>query len=346
MNIGAQGREPFGSPHDQHSESPTAGDSARARPIPRGSVGPGGADSSLYILLNAGSGRNDPTEVRRQIEPVLEASGRRYGIRLIDDPRRLPRIAAETVSSALEDRGVVVAAGGDGAINAVAQEAWRHDCPLGVLPQGTFNYFARDHGIPEAPEEAARLLLAGTPQPVQVGLVNDRVFLVNASLGLYPKLFEAREVFKRQLGRSRPVAMLASAFALLRQHRALKIVLETRSVTHSLRMSSLFVGNNALQLAQIGLPECGKAGAGELVAVILHPAGKAAMLELMWRGALGSLGEAGNYLSFPIQSLRVWRSRFARHRIKVATDGEVFWLKTPLDFRVAPKPLYLIKPNP
>jgi diacylglycerol kinase family enzyme len=303
-------------------------------------------ESPLYVLLNAGSGRNDPLEVQRQIEPIFGAAGRRYSIRLIDDPRRLPHIAAETVAIALESRGIVVAAGGDGAINAVAQEAWRHGCPLGVLPQGTFNYFARTHGIPEAPAEAARLLLEDAPQPVQVGLVNDRIFLVNASLGLYPELLEARETFKRQFGRSRPVALLASAVALLRRHRVLRITLETRSVIHSLKTSTLFVGNNALQLEQIGLPEHDKAGVGELVAVMLHPTGKAAMLELMWRGALGRLGEAGNFLSFPIRELRVWRSRFARHRIKVATDGEVFWLKTPLDFRVAPKPLYLVKPRP
>lgn len=346
MNFEAQGKEPSGFPNDRPPAWATPGEPARAPPATRGSIGPMGADSPLYVILNAGSGRNDPAEVRRQIEPVFGSAGRRYGIRLVDDPRRLPHIAAETVDTALENRGIVVAAGGDGAINAVAQEAWRHNCPLGVLPRGTFNYFARTHGIPETPAEAAGLLLEGAPQPVQVGLVNDRVFLVNASLGLYPEIFETREAFKRRFGRNRPVAMLASAVALLRRHRVLRIILETRSATHALRTSTLFVGNNPLQLEQIGLPEYGKAGAGELVAVILHPAGKAAMLELMWRGALGSLGEAGNFLSFPVRELRVWQSRFARRRIKVATDGEVFRLTTPLDFRVAPKPLYLVKPHP
>ena len=41
---------------------------------------------------------------------------------------------------------------------------------------------------------------------MQVGLVNDRVFLVNASLGLYAKLLEDREAFKAQYGRHRWVA--------------------------------------------------------------------------------------------------------------------------------------------
>ncbi|MGZ8216643.1 diacylglycerol/lipid kinase family protein [Methylomagnum sp.] len=325
-------------------ESHPFGGEVRAPRADHGSIGPIGADSPLYVILNAGSGRDDPLEVRRQIEPVFGAAGRPHSIRLVHDPRELPPIAAETVALALRNHGLVVAAGGDGAINAVVQQAWPHGCPIGVLPQGTFNYFARTHGIPEEPGQAARLLLEGEPQPVQVGLVNDRVFLVNASLGLYPELLETREAFKRQFGRRRPVAMLASAVALLRRHRVLRIILETRSATRSLWTPTLFVGNNALQLEQIGLPEHEKAGAGELVAVMLHPIGKAAMVGLMWRGALGNLGEAGSILSFPFRGLRVWPSLFARHRIKVATDGEIDWLRTPLHFRVAPKPLYLVKP--
>jgi diacylglycerol kinase family enzyme len=333
------GRRMFNKP-----KSAMSGERGRIQAPPREPVGLIGADAPLYVILNARSGSDDPFEVQRQIEPVFGAAGRPYVFRLVDDPRQLSRIAAETVALALQNHGVVVAAGGDGAINAVVQEAWRHDCPIGVLPQGTFNYFARTHGIPEAPAQAAQLLLEGKLQPVQVGLLNDRVFLVNASLGLYAELLEAREAFKRRFGRSRPVAMLASALGLLRRHRVLRIILETRSGTESRWTSTLFVGNNALQLERIGL--LGREGpeTGELVAVMLRPVGKAAMLGLMWRGALGSLGEADNIVSFPFRGLRVWRSGFVRRRIKVAMDGEILWLRTPLEFRVAPRPLYLIKP--
>jgi hypothetical protein len=87
----------------------------------------------------------------------------------------------------------VVAAGGDGTINTVAHEAVRQGCLFGVLPQGTFNYFGRTHGIPEDLAEAVRALLRARVTPVQVGMVNDRIFLVNASVGLYPQLLEARE---------------------------------------------------------------------------------------------------------------------------------------------------------
>lgn len=55
----------------------------------------------------------------------------------------------------------------------------------GVVQQGTFNYFARTHGIPVDLADAVRHLLRAVPSPVQVAGINQRVFLVNASLGLY-----------------------------------------------------------------------------------------------------------------------------------------------------------------
>ena len=51
---------------------------------------------------------------------------------------------------------------------------------------------------------------------MQVGLLNDRPFLVNASLGLYPQLLEDREAFKQKFGRSRLVALWSGLVTLMR----------------------------------------------------------------------------------------------------------------------------------
>src|SRR5690606_26728718 len=101
---------------------------------------------------------------------------------------------------AQEEGGVMVAAGGDGTINAAAQAALAHDCPLGLIAQGTFNLFARELGLPLEAAEATRALLRAQPEPVQVCLVNEKVFLVNASVGLYPQLLADREKVKQKLG--------------------------------------------------------------------------------------------------------------------------------------------------
>jgi diacylglycerol kinase family enzyme len=304
-----------------------------------------GSDSPFFIVLNAGSGREDADSTRQTITDVLSAAGREHELLLIERGARVADVAARAVQRARERGGAVVAAGGDGTINAVAQAVLPAGLPFGVLPQGTFNYFGRTHGIPQDTIEATRLLLTGTPQPVQVGLVNDRAFMVNASLGLYPQLLEDREAYKQRYGRSRWVAAWAAATSLLQAHRPLRLELAGLGQTRRVRTPTLFVGNNELQLNQIGIAEAPAVSQGSLVAITLRPVGTLAMAWLMLRGAFGQLGEADDVFSFAFETLSVQPAApFGRRRLKIATDGEVFRTRAPLLFRVAPQPLMLLKP--
>lgn len=146
-------------------------------------------------------------------------------------------------------------AGGDGTINAVLQAVLPTRRPFGIIPQGTFNYSSRAHGIPLDSAEATKSLLTARVEPVQVGMVNDRAFLVNASLGLYPQLLQDREEYKRQYGRQRSVAMYAGLVTLLREHRQWIVEVQHEQGSETLRTPTIFVGNNALQLEQIGLEQ-------------------------------------------------------------------------------------------
>ncbi len=303
------------------------------------------AAPALFVIFNRGSGHGEAAELQSAIELACREAGRELHLQAVSDPRQIHRIARETVQRAQAVRGIVVAAGGDGTINAVAQAVLGSGCAFGVLPRGTFNYFSRTHGIPAELDAALQVLLRESPQPVQVGLVNDRVFLVNASLGLYPKLLEDREYWKRQLGRSRPVAFLAGLLTLMQGHSNLRLSIELRGTTHEIRTPTLFVGNNALQMEQIGLPEAQAIDAGQLAGITLRPLGRWALLGLLLRGALGRLGEASQLFNFSFGCLTVRASRrFGLGRIKLATDGEIVWMKLPLQFRVAPEPLLLIRP--
>jgi diacylglycerol kinase family enzyme len=178
-----------------------------------------------------------------------------------------------------------------------------------------------------------------------VGAVNGRVFLVNASLGLYPELLEDREVYKRRFGRSRLVAFGAGLVTLLREHRRLRLRLELdgRATVHT--TPTLFVGNNRLQLEQIGVPQADAVDRGQLAAILLRPIGVLAMLRLLVRGAMSQLGEADDVLTFGFERMTVTpRWRYGRRRIKVATDGEVVWMRAPLDFSVRVGALTLLVP--
>jgi diacylglycerol kinase family enzyme len=305
------------------------------------------ASAPFMIVLNSGSGHHESGSVQTSIEDVLKRAGRAYRLFVIDDVKQIKQIARNAVAEAQASNGIVVVAGGDGTINAVASEVLGSGCALGVLPQGTFNYFGRTHGISEDLLESTQALLNATIEPVQVGLVNDRVFLVNASLGLYPQILEDREAYKRQYGRSRLVAFGAALLTVLQHKKHLGITLESDQKTAVLRTPTLFVGNNRLQMEQTGIPLTDALDGGHLAAITLKPTGLWSLLWLGVRGALGSLGDAENVISFPFRQMTVTPRRQLRKRpIKVATDGEVNWMRAPLVFRVSPQPLYLLKPLP
>jgi diacylglycerol kinase family enzyme len=301
-------------------------------------------DAPFYIVLNSSSGHSDTDKTSDAISKVLGAAGRVHEVLKVEDPGRLQDVAAEAVERAQRNSGIVVAAGGDGTLNAVAQIALESDSKFGVIPQGTFNYFGRTHGISSDAAEAARGLLSARVQPVQVGLVNGNVFLVNASLGLYPQSLEDREEQKQRHGRHRLVAAWAGLVTIFRDYQPMLIKLEHEGRTHELRTLTLFVGNNRLQLEQIGIDESGALEDGKLAAIVLAPVSTSTLLGLVARGAMGKLGEARGVRHFSFTSITVKPSSRAVGRIKIATDGETKWMRTPIEFTVAPKQLLLMKP--
>lgn len=315
------------------------------RMTPMGANEPG-AGAPYFIILNAGSGHAETQLQRSTIETALTRAGRTFVLKVIDDPSELDATAKAMVEQARASGGVIVAAGGDGTINSVARRAVASGCPFGVLPQGTFNYFGRAHGIPEELEEAIAALLSGTPHPVQVGLVNERVFLVNASIGLYPKILEEREEDKRQFGRSRLVALLSMLRTALGNHSFLRMRFELDGKNHKLRTPTLFIGNNPLQMEQLGiLPLSTALEFGKLAAIAPRSVGRLGMMWLMLRGAAGKLGGADDLIAFSFKRILVKPISLygVRRRIKVAMDGEVSLMNTPLDIRVLEGQLLLLK---
>ena len=302
-------------------------------------------DARAIFIINAVSGTAGVEAKREAIEAALKASGR-AGELVFAPAAELAAIARAQAAKAKAAHSAIVAVGGDGTINAVAQAAHAEGCAMGVVPQGTFNYFARTHGLPAEPAAAVQALLQAVPHPVQVGSVNGTVFLVNASLGLYPDLLEDREAYKKRFGRSRFVALVSAFATLLREHRQLRLRIEQDGQVRSVRTPTLFVGNNRLQLEQVGLPPpAAGAEAGHIAAVMLRPIGTLAMLWLLVRGAFGSLGGADDVESFGFQQMVVTPARHSGLRgVKVAFDGEIAWMRSPLRFEVAPQPLWLLKP--
>tara|TARA_R110000868_G_scaffold10904_3_gene52824 strand:+ start:16365 stop:17351 length:987 start_codon:yes stop_codon:yes gene_type:complete len=301
-------------------------------------------DETFYIVLNTGSGKHQGDEVQDSISKVLNAAGRQFKLLKVKGGDGLAAAAQQAVELAKANRGVVVAAGGDGTLNAVSNAVLGTGLPFAILPQGTFNYFGRTYGISQDTETATRCMLDAVIQPVQVGMLNDKVFLVNASLGLYPTLLEDRESYKQRYGRSRWVALWSAMVTLFRAHRQLWVQLDFEGKTRTLRTQTIVVGNNSLQLEHIGVHEEVELQRDHLVAMTAKPLSTLALYGLVARGLLSRMGEADNLISFGFKKMTV-RLGPTRKRIKVAMDGEIFWLRAPLEFRVPEEYLPLLVPR-
>jgi diacylglycerol kinase family enzyme len=298
---------------------------------------------TIFVVFNARSGRRE-RNVRGDIESALRSAGR--SCEFVEIGKNPAQAAARAARAAGESGGIVVAAGGDGTLNTVAQAAFEADVPFGAVPLGTFNYFARDNGIALDPAAAARKLAEGAETPVQVGLVNARVFLVNASVGLYPMLLEEREAFKQQYGRTRWVALGAALWTILtRTHPRIVVRIQADGEAREVRASTLFVGNNPLQLARLGIDHAQAVAAGHPAAIRVRPASVWGLISVLFHGAVGRLAGANEVESFAFREMEVAPLRPKRRPmfLKVATDGESARMRLPLVFRVAPRPLRLVR---
>lgn len=316
--------------------------SAAASPAPPAAIT---RDMPLFIVMNARSGSRDFETSRRSIAEVFECAGQPHEFLLVHRPREIASVAARAAEFGVARNGAVIACGGDGTINACAERVLPTRRPFGIIPKGTFNYFARAHKIPEEPDAAAQALIDGRITPVQVGAVNDRIFLVNASLGLHPQMLQDREQYTQRYGRHRFVAIVAGLRTVFREREQLTIRIEHDRETDSVRTPSLFISNNSLQLEQVGLPEADAVANWRLAAILIKPVSSMQLLGLALRGALGRLGEADHVRSFDFKRMTVEpRSLYSGHRFHIATDGERLWQRAPLVFSLAPHPLMLIKP--
>lgn len=119
----------------------------------------------------------------------------------------IPDIEANPSSwcAALEHAGqvdLVIVAGGDGSLNCAAEGLLKLNKPFGLLPLGTANDFARTMGIATELDEAAKIIIAGHEEEIDIGFVNGHPFFNVASIGVSAELaLTLTHEVKQQFGR-------------------------------------------------------------------------------------------------------------------------------------------------
>jgi diacylglycerol kinase family enzyme len=186
---------------------------------------------AFLIVANPGAGSGDEVAERTQKE-----LGDARILWLGEDVELKAQIA-----DALERRDVVVACGGDGTVNAVAQHLAGADGVMGVVPGGTLNHFARDLGVRRL-DVALETLRSGRERAVDVARAGDHVAVNTIAIGIYPELVQERDARETRLGRA--LATAVGATRALRVSDPLRGTITADGDPRTLDARAVFIGVN------------------------------------------------------------------------------------------------------
>lgn len=294
----------------------------------------------MLVILNAGAGRRSS---QLSLEAEIAAAFAPFGVepRIIrpNESKDITALAREAARSAEQ---TIVVAGGDGTISTIAAALVDTGKTLGVLPTGTLNHFAKDLHLPVALEAAARAIIHARVAEIDVAEVNGKIFINNSSLGLYPKIVSHREAQQQRLSRGKWTAFFWATLHAFRRFPFLDLKVEVEGKRLTRRTAFLFVGNNPYQIAGFRLGGRTRLDRGKLGLYLTHRTGRLGLLRLGLRALFGRVDQAKDFEVFEVEEATI---AARKARLRVATDGEVQWMNTPLHYRIRRKALRVIVPE-
>jgi YegS/Rv2252/BmrU family lipid kinase len=292
----------------------------------------------IAVIINASAGNGCTTEWADNLVDKFRAGGLDVRVMLARSGDEIIETAQRAVADNCE---TVVAGGGDGTVSAVASALIGTDIALGVLPLGTLNHFAKDLNIPLDIDEAIANIVAGYKVRVDASEVNDRTFLNNSSLGIYPDIVRDREKQQRRLGRGKWFAFCWASLSVLSRFPFLDVRLSLNNKERRRRTPFVFIGNNEYLMEGFDIGKRETLTGGQLSLYVAQRPGRFGLLVFAVHALMGRLREVKDFDVLVAKEILIE----TRHkRIRVATDGEVTVMNTPLRYRILPGALNVIVP--
>lgn len=291
----------------------------------------------IGIVWNKAAGDGKHRAGAQELERLFGPFSRSLDIRIAGSGREIELAVRDLLAKGCD---VIVAAGGDGTVGAVATLLIDGEAQLGVLPLGTLNHFARDLGIPLDLSAAAEMIARRRVVRVDAAEVNGCVFVNNSSLGLYPGIVRIRERAERS-GTRRLRAFAAATLLMFRRYPFLSLTLRIDGTEYARRSPFLFVGNNQYDLEGMRPGRRARLNEGLLSVAAAHRTGRIGLLRLAFSALFRRLRRNHDFAILPAHE--VWIETRHRH-IAVALDGEVVRMKPPLHYRIRAGALRVIGP--
>lgn len=292
---------------------------------------------TYHVFVNRESGAVD--EVDRQCAEI-SATFHEFGAEAtigIVDAGALPDALRLAWKQGID---AVVVAGGDGTVSSAAQVAVGDDMVLGVLPLGTFNHFAKDLGMRPDLGEAVRFLVDAETVRIDVGEVNDKVFVNNASIGVYPKMVGERDALRARRGwgklRAAPVAVVRTLRGLPVHRLRLSI---DGAAPESVETALLFVGNGLFDEHGERVGKRTSLDDHRLGVYLVATRSPWRLVANAFRARIGGVTAAPAMTRRDAQEMIVESEETS---LQIALDGEPTDLRVPLTFRSRPGALRVL----
>jgi diacylglycerol kinase family enzyme len=295
------------------------------------------------VLINSKAGTASAGKITPEsVTAAFRAAGVEAAVEMVEGGETARRARA----ALRRGTDVVVAGGGDGTISCVAGVLAGTKTPLGVLPLGTLNHFAKDLAIPAELEEAVGIIAAGRVRALDLGEVNGETFINTSSLGFYPLMVQERDRQRERLGRNKWLAAASALFRIIPKAHALRLAIDVEGKTLLRTTRFLFVGNNEYKMSVFTQGERGTFDSGELYLYIVKNPSRLLLFRLALRALVRDASDSEHFESFSVPSFTIEERHKRERKVPVFLDGEVKLLKPPLSYKVRAADLLVIAPEP
>lgn len=230
-----------------------------------------------------------------------------------------------------QTKTIIVGIGGDGTLSSIAAQLVGTKAIFAPLPGGTLNHFTKDLGIDQDLSRAIHNLSNTNPHKVDVAQVNERVFLNNSSIGLYPSSLNERSKLESRIGKW-PAAVVASARAFIK-FRLYTVTLQGETY----KTPFVFIGNNFYDADSLMRRE--SIDTGKLSVYMISSSKRMTLLKAFAFSMVGRSKEVSEVQQFKVSDVDI---QVNKKTVRISFDGESTNMPTPLHYKILEKSLNVL----
>lgn len=246
-------------------------------------------------------------------------------------------------SAADEGYEALVAGGGDGTISTAAGIAWRAGLPLGVVPAGTMNLFARSLKLPLDIWQVLEVLAAAQVRSVDIATVNGQPYVHQFSAGMHARMVRLRNRmnFASRLGKIRASASAALSVMFKPPHFEVAFDMKGDGRSEKREVSAISVCNNPIGSNPLFFAD--DLTTGQLGVYLAAPLDTVGVAGLAIDIVRGRLSENQSVMAAETKSVRL---HFPKHKkgVVCVVDGELLHMPRDVEIKIHPGELKVLAP--